>query len=130
MFGGRWNPQGRHLVYCAANLALAVLEVLVHIDDRKKLNDYHLSVLELPETTVQTLDPAVLSPFWQDDLAATRAHGQTWRERQASLALRVPSVILATEFNLLVNPHHPDATRLEIVASEPFRFDPRLWKSG
>ena len=130
MFGGRWNPEGHYLVYCAANLSLAVLEVLVHIDDRKKLNDYHLSVLDLPENAVQTLNPAVLSPLWQDDPTETRALGRAWLERRESLALRVPSVILVTESNLLLNPRHPDIDRLEVVSSEPFQFDPRLWKSG
>src|SRR6516165_10657416 len=29
--GGRWNPLGTKIVYCAASLALAVLEVRVHL---------------------------------------------------------------------------------------------------
>ena len=32
-FGGRWNTRGTRLIYTAGNLALAALEMLVHLDE-------------------------------------------------------------------------------------------------
>mgnify|MGYP001466645235 CR=1 FL=1 len=31
--GGRWNSPGRYAIYASGNLSLAMLELLVHIDD-------------------------------------------------------------------------------------------------
>jgi RES domain-containing protein len=40
--------------------------------------------------------------------------------------LEVPSVIVETESNYLLNPAHPDFTSLKLGTPEPFEFDPRL----
>ena len=125
LFGGRWNPAGYHLVYAAEHLSLAVLEVLVHIDDRKKLNDYVLMTLELPNPIDLAVD---LSAGWQDDINETQRIGRDWLESGKSLVLRVPSVILTQENNVLINPKHPDMENVE-ASSEDFVFDARLWKA-
>jgi RES domain-containing protein len=49
-----------------------------------------------------------------------------WLAGGASVALRVPSVVVPSEFNYLLNPKHGDFTRISIGASMPFPFDPRL----
>ena len=33
LYGGRWNSPGQYVVYASGNVSLAMLEVLVHIDD-------------------------------------------------------------------------------------------------
>lgn len=43
-----------------------------------------------------------------------------------SLALRVPSAVIPTEFNLLLNPNHKDVGRIELLDEQPFAFDARL----
>jgi len=54
--------------------------------------------------------------------------GGAWlRERKAAL-LRIPSVIVPEESNYLLNPAHPDASRLVIGPARPFGFDQRMWK--
>ncbi|CAN5323557.1 hypothetical protein BH23GEM4_BH23GEM4_10780 [soil metagenome] len=40
--------------------------------------------------------------------------------------MRVPSAIIPSEFNLLLNPQHPDSDELERIGEELFVFDPRL----
>ena len=45
------------------------------------------------------------------------------------LALRVPSVVFqGREFNLLLNPMHPDFSQIEVEAPEPVVWDPRLFR--
>jgi RES domain-containing protein len=46
LFGGRWNSPGHPVVYTAQSLALAALEILVHVDSDKLLQDY----LAIPAT--------------------------------------------------------------------------------
>lgn len=43
-------------------------------------------------------------------------------ERRASVALRVPSVVVSVESNILLNPRHPDMARVRIGSNEAFRF--------
>jgi RES domain-containing protein len=126
LFGGRWNPRGYRVAYAAEHLSLAVLEILVHTQDRKKLEDYRLITLEIPDTLVSTLDEGTLPGGWQGALEVTRERGRAWLEAGRSMAFLVPSVIIPGEHNVLINPLHPDFARLEPTEPVPFRFDPRL----
>ena len=40
--------------------------------------------------------------------------------------LQVPSAIVPTEWNFLLNPNHPDFRRITIGLKQAVRFDPRL----
>jgi RES domain-containing protein len=40
----------------------------------------------------------------------------------------VPSVIIPHERNFVVNATHREFERISIDRSEPFSFDPRMWK--
>jgi RES domain-containing protein len=40
LYGGRYNPPGIPAVYTSQSIALAVLEILVHIDKAEVPNDY------------------------------------------------------------------------------------------
>lgn len=68
----------------------------------------------------------VLPDWHAPSLKATQRIGANWSERQASLVLRVPSVIIASEFNYLVNPLHPAFEASRIAAPQQFHFDERL----
>jgi RES domain-containing protein len=37
--GGRWNTPGHYAVYTSGNLSLAMLEVVVHVDDAEAFLD-------------------------------------------------------------------------------------------
>lgn len=125
LFGGRWNPPGYRVVYTAEHLSLAVLEVLVHTQDRTKLNDYRLVTIALPDALAGWLEPD-LPEDWPNHLSMTRRLGETWLREARYAALVVPSVIIAGERNLLINPTHPDFAQLRPSEPVGFRFDPRL----
>jgi RES domain-containing protein len=42
------------------------------------------------------------------------------------LAVRVPSAVVPTEANVLLNPNHPDFQRCTVHAAKPIVFDVRL----
>ena len=52
--------------------------------------------------------------------------GDAWLERAEALVLIAPSLVVPKEWNAMLNPAHPRMADVTIVASEPFRFDPRL----
>jgi RES domain-containing protein len=41
----------------------------------------------------------------------------------------VPSVIIPSERNFVLNPAHADFGRLTILPPQPFSFDSRMWKA-
>jgi RES domain-containing protein len=126
LFGGRWNPPGYRVIYAAEHLSLAVLEVLVHIQDRQKLRDYHLITLDLSAITTEQLDDATLPDDYAKQLKVTQTHGEAWLKANRSAALFVPSVIIPGERNILINPLHADFARIHATEPVAFRFDSRL----
>jgi len=131
-YGGRWNSAGISVVYTAESKALAALELLVHLDQESVLENYLCIPVRFSETVLRTLSAGGLPGDW-------RAHpppqsiqqlGDRWVTGQVSVVLEVPSVLIPGERNYLINPFHPDFSKVEIGAPEPFEFDPRILKQG
>ena len=126
--GGRWNSPGVAVVYTAESLALAVLEYFVHVPPALrtagKMPPLVAVHIELPEGAgVETL-PADFGSL--HDQLRTRALGDAWKRAGRTLALRVPSRVVPQEWNLLLNPGHPDMADVRVRVQEPFALDPRL----
>ena len=129
MVSGRWHRRGRPILYTASSAALAALEVLVHVEPLQAPDDLRLLGLDLPdELTLEELVPALLPEDWRSvpSPESTQSIGNAWLERRSSVALRVPSVVVPMETNVLLNPRHPDMTRVRISSNEAFCFDSRL----
>lgn len=127
--GGRWNYRGESVVYLGGTLALAALECLVHFSHQTLPDDYVCLTVTVPKgIKIEAVDPASLAPDWwvEDPPVTTQALGSAWLKRNASLLLKVPSAIIPSEFNYLLNPQHKDFGKLHIAAPMKFRFDPRL----
>ena len=127
-YGARWNSPGTRVAYASSNSALAVLEVLVHLTGGGSLSGYSLIGATIPDSLVADLAPSQLPPDWNASPVPTSAQavGDEWISSESSLALLVPSVIVADGFNVLINPAHTDFAQLEIDLIEPYDFDPRL----
>jgi RES domain-containing protein len=80
---------------------------------------------------IDTITLAVLPADWRTYPAppALAMIGQRWLRESTSAVLSVPSAVIPTERNFILNPRHADFARLLINASEPFSFDPRMWKT-
>jgi RES domain-containing protein len=117
--GGRWNGRGAAVVYLAEHPALAVLEVLIHLDLPPELlpEDYVLLCAELPFRA----DAPNLTQSYNPETV-----GNAWLREGANPVLRVPSVLVPHAHNLLLNPAHRTSSRAKIVSVEPFVFDPRF----
>lgn len=130
LYGGRWSPVGLPLIYTAESRALAVLEVLAHVDDPERLRGREWAFLcaEIPATLIEK--PARVPESWRQlpHSVATQQFGAAWARERRSAALRVPSVIVPGEFNYLLNPLHPAFKDMVIGAPDIFLFDPRLRK--
>ncbi len=129
-FGGRWNSPGVPMVYSSSSLALAAIELFVHLEPAQQPNDLVAIAASLPkEEPAQTLQPNQLPPhWWSDDFEPLRILGDQWIRDRGSLAMRVPSAALRMEWNVLINPLHSAIATLEIEPPQPFHFDARMFR--
>ena len=129
LYGGRWNTPGTPLVYAAGTLALAALEYLVHVDPGDVPPDLVALTIEVPDDApVDRVLPTALPEDWArlPEHPACQTLGDAWARSSAALAIRVPSALVPEEENVLLNPRHPDAVRVRVLAKRDFAFDPRL----
>lgn len=128
---GRWHTIGRPIIYTATSEALAILEVRVHLRRLLPGVAFAMHVIDVPDDAIADLAPADLPPAWNSvpPRTGSQSIGDEWVASARSLALRVPSVHSASDANLLLNPLHPDSSRLTRIASRPYTFDPRLFQA-
>ena len=126
--GGRWNLPGSRVVYASESRALAALEILVHVEDLDdfSLSDWMAIPIEVPAKKIEF--PVRYPNSWRafPYMRNTQTFGSDWARSRRSVALRVPSAVVHGEFNILLNPEHPDFAGLK--RGDPVRllFDRRL----
>jgi RES domain-containing protein len=105
--------------------------LLVHLHTPDLLNRYVLFEVRCDDSLITTLDPRKLPKSWKRSPApaSTQHLGDAWIAAAASPLLRVPSAIIPTEWNYLLNPAHPDLPKIRIGPRHPLKFDPRLLKN-
>ena len=132
LHGGRWNSPGSRVAYASDSIALAALEVLAHLQSTAVLQAYSLASLRFPEASVEVLGVAALPARWRrfPSSPENQAIGDRWVAEARSLILRVPSAIIPTAANFLINSSHPEFAKVVIGRPERFTFDPRLLRSG
>lgn len=143
------------MLYASSTLALACLEVVVHIRDVGLMpTDYVFCEIEVPkalispwnfagEASLAKIESQVLSreygdawfrdtvPQSRDELALLQSLPKeiqrfVSRSAPAMPVQTVPSIILPREMNYLMSPEHPQFGKLVWGEPQPFRFDPRL----
>jgi RES domain-containing protein len=126
--GGRWNSPGSPMVYTAGSAALAALEMLVHLGRSATLPAYVLIACSFEETLVSRLDRSRLPARWRSYPAPPELQllGDAWLKSNSSAVLEVPSAVIPTDPNYLLNPGHRDFTSVGVSLPEPFQFDLRL----
>jgi RES domain-containing protein len=131
LHGGRWNPPGISVVYSAESRALATVEYLVHVPLALVPRDLGLVTLHIPDgIPYSTMTTADLPANWRDypSPPALAELGRQWVTALETVLLRVPSAVVAQEYNVLINPLHPDMSHITIAHVEPYQFDARLWR--
>jgi RES domain-containing protein len=131
LYGGRWNYAGTSIVYTSGSLSLAALELFVHVDTDLAPDGLVAIPADISEdVAVGTVDIAKLPRNWRAYPAqeALKDIATAWVKESSTAVLAVPSVVIPSEQNYLLNPRHRDFRRVRIQKAIPFEFDPRLWK--
>jgi RES domain-containing protein len=123
---GRWNYLEDRVVYCSSTLSLALLEQLVRIRKVQFLRIYSYFELEFDAAFVMGLKS--LPKDWKQVPIpdSTRDRGRVWLNSGQSAILRIPSVIVPSEDNYVLNPAHPDFPKIKIGKSKKLEWDTRL----
>ena len=102
----------------------------MHIREPRLPADYSWTEIRIDSALTASLTIARRPPGSAGKLqTAEQALGVEWLRTCDSVGLQVPSAIIPTESNLLLNPHHPQFAEVEFLAQPPFHFDPRLFKT-
>ncbi len=130
LHGGRWNPKGMHMLYTSESISLALLENLVHLNPIH-FPELDLLTLEIPDQYIDELDEKDLPKNWKQYPApnALAQLGKAWILSQSNVAWKVPSVIVSQSYNYLLNPLHPKMKTVELLSTEDFVFDRRLYNN-
>ncbi len=129
LYGGRWNPKGRAVLYTSAHQSLAALEVLVHTSFQYIPPDLNMLTLKVPdELPEKIISPKDLPGNWNEYPAPSILGeiGTKWLNENATLILKVPSVVIPEEWNVLLNPAHELFSEIKIEQVKDFTFDPRF----
>lgn len=129
LHGGRWNPKGISILYTAQNKSLAALELLVHLDKNSVPDDLQIISLEFPDNEIIVFDKKQYKKLIEDNnsLPKFKETGKTWILSNKSLGLKVPSVLIPGESNILINPAHKSFKKLKIKKIEQFNYDERFF---
>jgi len=128
--GARWNSQGIEIIYTASNRSLAMAEIAVHFSLATLPSDYFMHVIYIPDDmTIEVFKiedlPARWNTFPHD--AGTQIFGDRFIRDNTHCLLQVPSVVTKGDFNILINPAHPEFKHIRIAKSDKFPFDERIF---
>jgi RES domain-containing protein len=128
-FGGRWNSPRTAVVYTSENLALAALEIVVHLQSSAVLGSYSSIAVDFDDRLVEVIAPGDLPSDWARYPAPTALQqiGDQWAASKRSAVLRVPSVIVPSEANYILNPSHADFSKIRVGSASAVAFDRRLF---
>lgn len=131
--GGRWNAKETAVLYTSESRSLAAMEYLVHLSLANIPPDIKIISIGIPDSSVpKQLNVSELPKDWRRNPAPMMLAeiGTRWALGLESLLLRVPSAVIMQEFNILINPAHPDMKAVHILDVDPFIYDERLRRAA
>jgi len=129
--GARWNSTGVELIYTASNRSLAMAEVAVHLTIATLPDDYVMMTIYVPDDiSLQKVSAPSLPEDWNTYPipSFTQTIGDQFIRDLKYCVLQVPSAVTQGDYNLLINPFHPEFSGIKIIDAVKFPFDKRIFK--
>jgi RES domain-containing protein len=129
-YGGRWSSPGIRLVYASEHLSLAMIEYFVHLDRDDPPPDLVVAAADVPDDVSRvTIIPGNLPPNWRRTPAPPQLAeiGDRFARKRRDAILIVPAALAPDEANWLLNPDHPNFTRIRLHPPESFTYDKRFF---
>jgi len=127
LYGGRWNSKGTSLIYTSQHLSLCNLEMITATAIYPKDIFVYLE-FEFEVDEVQIIPKKNLVEGWNafPHKRETQYYGDKWVAMKKALVLKVPSSLVKTEFNYLINPSHVRFSKVKVSKPQVFRFNNRF----
>lgn len=126
---GRWNSEGKKVLYTAESISLAYLETLAHRKGLGFNKDFKIMVIKIPSNAeIQTVESSDLSKSWRDfrNYSDCQKIGNAWFDAYEKLCLKVPSAVVPENWNVVINTFHKDFKKVKLIDVLDFEPDDRL----
>ncbi|MEX8547188.1 MAG: RES family NAD+ phosphorylase [Mucilaginibacter sp.] len=126
---GRWNSAGKKVLYGSDSIPLAFMESMIRRQGVGFNNDFKIAHIEIPDyLAVKKLEDKELGSGWNkpNDYSKTQPLANKWYDNLETLVLIVPSAVLSTCNNYVINAIHPDFDKIKLIALTPLIPDPRI----
>lgn len=126
---GRWNSEGKKVLYTAESVSLAYLETLHQRRGLGFNDDFRIMVIYIPsDASLQDITSSQLPRDWRNfrNYEACQRLGNDWFDRSEHLCLRVPSAVVPENRNVVINTLHPDYAEVKLIEALNFTPDERL----
>ena len=126
----RWNKAFQFVIYCSENISLCALELLAHTNGIRPAGDFKIMEIEIIKPVrTKSVDVSALPENWHQlqSYAHTQIIGSDWYDSKSSLCLKIPSAIIQSEYNYIINTQHPDfANKVKLARTRDFFWDSRF----
>ncbi len=126
---GRWNLAGQRVLYAADSIPLAFLENMIRRQGVGFNEDFKIMIVEIPDNlSIETIEASNLKAGWRsmNQYAQTQLLGTAWFVSAATLILKVPSAVLPSSYNLVINSTHPGFSKIKLIAVTDLVPDERI----
>jgi len=109
--GGRWTPPGCAVLHFSESISLCVLEASVPLPTKYIKKGLSQIEITLPKgLKYESVELKALKKGWKgfENYQYCREFGTKWYKEKKASVLRVPSAIVETEYNYILNPSHKD----------------------
>lgn len=127
--GGRWNSEGVYALYTSEHSALAMLEVLVHVDEGELPPDMFIMTIEIADDApIYTVPDEELPADWRvpENIALKEMGDKLFMDKEY-LGIKARSAVMPDAYNYVLNPLFPGYYDVvKVVEVKPLPVDQRL----
>lgn len=125
----RWNSFGTPMLYTSNSPALCAVEIHQYLPPSFIPKNYSLLKIEIPDDNHLLIDAAFFdNEHWIDEVTITQSLGDFFIQQNEYLVMKVPSAMISSCFNYLINPNHKDFSKVTIIDTLEFPIRGKLFK--
>ena len=126
--GGRWNHKSIPCIYTSQSRALSLLEYTVNINVEDIPRALSITTFEIPDEDILMIKEDSLPGNWKQIPipSSTKDFGTLLLNNKGKLAIKIPSAVMAEEYNYILNPLHFNSEKIKIVEIKDLVYDLRI----